>query len=758
MGPHNIGGRTLALAFNPQNPNTMYLGSASGGLWRSYTAGAGTLAWERVEAGFPVLAVSSIAFAPGDSSVMYIGTGEVYNFNYAGTGAAYRSTRGSYGIGILKSTDGGRSWEKSLDWSYEQQHGVWAVKVAPSDPNIVYAATTQGVFKSMDAGAGWSQVHNVVMATDLLIHPGDPDLVVVGCGNFSSAGFGLYRTTDGGEAWAKITTGVPSQFNGKIQLGMAPGSPNVIYASFGNGFSQADGASWLCRSSNFGSSWSIKSNIDYSQHQGWFSHDVAVSPVNSNELAVVGINVWKSTNGGTSLSITAGGAAVHADCHDVAYHPTDPNIVFVATDGGLYRSDDGGNQYFPVNGGYQTVQFYNGFSNSAQDSTVAFGGLQDNGSIRWDGAGSLSWTQVFGGDGGWSAVDQNNNSRVFVSWQGLNIQRSINGGDSFQSIAPSGNEFTAFIAPYVIAEDNAGIIYAGRVNVYKSEDAGDSWAVTGDGNGLDGNPILSMAISPQNSDVVYAATAPIPGTSTHGVFVTTDGGANWNNITTPNLPDRFPMDMTVDPANEAVAYIAYSGFGSGHLYRTTDYGDSWEDLSEGLPDVPANAVVVDPVFPDFIYVGNDLGVFASTDGGQDWHLFQEGLPGAIMAFDLVISPANRKLRVATHGNGAYQRELLDEPFPSGTEEATANALARSARLFPNPMQEMASLRYELDRKGWVVVQLLDGAGRVVKELSNEVLPEGIHELAVTRPGLSAGIYYVRIQAGRSQATKKLVVR
>ena len=338
MGPHDIGGRTLAIAFNPQNVTTMYLGSASGGLWRSYTAGAGALAWARVETGFPVLAVSSIAFAPGDSSVMYIGTGEVYNVNLAGTGAAYRSTRGSYGIGILKSTDGGQSWEKSLDWSYQQQHGVWAIKVAPSDPNLVYAATTQGVFKSSDAGASWSQIHNVVMATDLLIHPNNPDMVVVGCGNFSSAGFGLYRTTDGGDAWAKATTGIPTQFNGKIQLSMAPGSPNIIYASIGNGFSQSDGASWLCHSSNFGSSWSIKTQTDYSQWQGWYSHDIAVNPTNSNELAVVGINVWKSTNGGSSLSITAGGAEVHSDCHDVTYHPTDPNIVFVATDGGLYRS------------------------------------------------------------------------------------------------------------------------------------------------------------------------------------------------------------------------------------------------------------------------------------------------------------------------------------------------------------------------------------------------------------------------------------
>lgn len=755
MGPHNIGGRTLAIAFNPQNPNTMYLGSASGGLWRSYTAGAGALAWERIETGFPVLAVSSIAFAPGDSTVMYIGTGEVYNISLAGTGAAYRSTRGSYGIGILKSTDGGRSWEKSLDWSYNQQHGVWAVKVAPNSPNIVYAATTQGVFKSRDAGASWVQLHNVVMATDLLIHPNDPNKVVVGCGNFGSPGFGLYKSEDGGLNWVKISAGVPSQFNGKIQLGMAPSNPNIIYASFGNGFSMTDGASWLCRSSDFGSHWNIRTQTDYSQWQGWFSHDVAVSPEDPDDLAVVGVNVWRSADGGGSLSLTAGGNEVHADCHDVAYHPSNPDIVYVATDGGLYRSNDGGGQYFPVNDGYQTVQFYNGFSNSAQDPGIAFGGLQDNGSIRWNG--DLTWTQVFGGDGGWSAVDQNDDSRVYVSWQTLNIQRSLNGGASFASIVPPGNEFTAFIAPYVIAEDNASIIYAGRVNVYKSEDAGNTWTATGGGAGLDGNPILSMAISPENSDVVYAATAPIPGSSTHGIFVTLDGGGSWQNITGGNLPDRFPMDLAVDPTDEAVAYIAYSGFGSGHVYRTADYGASWADISAGLPDVPANAIVVDPLFPDFIYVGNDLGVFVSTDGGLNWHAYQEGLPATAMVFDLTIASVNRKLRVATHGNGAYQRDLLEEAV-AGADEPAVKAFADGVRLFPNPMRERATLQYELQERQQVAIQVLDGAGRQVRVLSDGLQAEGRRQLEVSRQGLAAGMYYLRIEAGGKQATRKFIVQ
>ncbi|MFQ5584996.1 MAG: WD40/YVTN/BNR-like repeat-containing protein, partial [Calditrichia bacterium] len=204
IGPVNLGGRTLTIAFNPLNPNTIYAGSASGGLWRSYSGGRGTNAWENVPTGFPVLGVSSIAFAPGDSNTIYIGTGEVYNYQNVGHDPAFRSTRGSYGIGILKTTDGGLTWSKSLDWSYNQRNGVWAVRVNPLNPNTVWAATTEGTYKSTNAGASWSLVHNVIMGMDLVINPVDTNTVFVSCGNFQSSGYGIYRTTDGGVSWTKL--------------------------------------------------------------------------------------------------------------------------------------------------------------------------------------------------------------------------------------------------------------------------------------------------------------------------------------------------------------------------------------------------------------------------------------------------------------------------------------------------------------------------------------------------------------------------
>lgn len=751
MGPHNRGGRTLALEINPQNDQTLWVGSASGGLWRSYTGGHGALAWDQVDTGFPILGVSSIAFAPGDSTVMYIGTGEVYNVEAAGTGAAFRRQRGSYGMGILKSVDGGATWEISLDWTYNQERGIWMIKVSPLNPNLVYAATTEGVYRSIDAGANWEQIHDIAMVTDILVHPENDSVLIASCGNFASTGFGIYKTVDAGASWTKITSSLPTYYEGKTQLAAAPSDPDIVYASIGNGFSPSQGgASWLCRSEDFGTSWTVQTTQDYSRYQGWFSHDVAVSPTNPNVLTVIGINVWRSINGGVNL---LNGGSVHVDCHDVKYHPTDPAIVYVVSDGGVYCSENGGGNFQELNGGYQTAQFYNGFSNSFQDSTVCIGGLQDNGTIVWDGA--LSWNHVFGGDGSWTAIDPNNDNIVFASSQYLNMGRSTNGPAGFSSASPAGSStyVTAFIAPFVIGTSNSNVLYAGRSVVYKTMNQGQTWTATNGGAELDGNPVLSMEVSPQNTDVVYAGTAP--SNTGPGLFVTTDGGDNWIDVT-GDLPNRFPMDVTVDPTNEAIAYVVYSGFNTGHVFRTTDYGGTWTDITGNLPDVPTNAVIVDPIFPNNIYVGNDLGVFASVDDGNTWEAYQDGLPRAVMVFDLKISPSNRKLRIATHGNGAFQRNLLEMELVA-VEDPLGKELALMIHIFPNPASSQTRIQYELAQRSQVKLQLLDTKGRIIKSIFNGSQNSGSQEIDLNISDLPAGSYLVQLVAEEQVSTRKLVV-
>jgi photosystem II stability/assembly factor-like uncharacterized protein len=767
LGPHNRGGRTLAIALNPLNTRTIYAGSASGGLWKSTTEGVGAEAWQLVETGFPVLGVSTIAIHPTDTMVMYIGTGEVYNYEAAGTGAAYRSTRGSYGMGILKTSDGGQTWSKSLDWSYNQQHGIWAIKIDPTNADILYAATTEGIYKSTDAGSNWQQVLDVVMGTDLLIHPDDSDKIVACFGNFASPGFGIYKSEDAGESWQQIISNLPTFYLGKIQLGLAPSNPDIIYASIGNGFGFDDGASWLCRSDDFGTNWTVRSTTDYSRWQGWFSHDVAVSPTDPDNIIAIGINVWRSYDGGNFLNqITEGGVGfsnppiegpdgnpdyVHSDAHDVIFHPTDPNKIYVANDGGIHRSDNGGDSWYSINGGYQTTQFYNGASTSQNSADFFIGGLQDNGTIRWNG--DLTWTRVNGGDGSWTAIHPDTDDIFFVSSQNLNVRKTTNGGNSFFTLDWGASYLgpTAFIAPYVIAPSNGNIMYAGTSIMAKSTNEGQSWTPANGGNQLDGNPILSIEVSPQNPNVVYAGTAPTGG-QRGNLFVSLNGSTFLN--ITGDLPDRYPMDITVDPTDPSVAYVVFSGFGTGHVFKTTNFGNSWEDISGNLPDVPTNAVIVDPILPDHVYIGNDIGVFVSTTGGTNWESYQNGLSTAVMVFDLKISMSNRKLRAATHGSGAFQRDLLDEVVSvEDLEEKTADF-----KIFPNPANEVARVQFENAKAQRVQLDILDINGKVIKRSYDEITNAGTQMLNLDVTNLPAGSYIVRLISGSGEQAQQLIVR
>ncbi|MHC4966837.1 MAG: WD40/YVTN/BNR-like repeat-containing protein, partial [Planctomycetota bacterium] len=579
IGPVNGGGRTLALAFHPWNPDTVFAGAASGGLWRSTTGGVGPTAWERIDTGLPVLGVSTIAFAPDDPDVMYIGTGEVYNVEASGDLEADRRTRGSYGVGVLKSVDGGVTWVKSLDWSYDQRHGVWAVRVDPLDSDIVWAATTDGVYKSIDAGVNWTQKLSVVMATDLVVHTQTPDTVLVGCGDLGSADRGIYRTINGGDTWTPIVGGgIPTDFMGKIQFGVTAADPDVVYASIGNGFNPppdtGDNFTWLLRSDDFGASFSLRNTTDYSRWQGWYSHDVAVHPLDPDTVICVGIDIWKSTDGGSTLwqksnytlyytgDLPPGGPEgapqySHADHHDAVWHPTDPRVFYVGNDGGVFRSLDLGETYEGVNGGYQSQQFYNGSYCSATDPDLAMGGLQDNASAIYRGGNH--WTRwVLGGDGGWCAIDPTDPDIVYATAQFLYVGVSTDGGVNFSLVSPPDlGGPVAFIAPFVMSPTNPLVLYAGSNYFFKSFDGGDEWYIGQGGVEIDGNPILLLAVAPQNDDVVYLATSPYAGRGR--VHRTLDGGSNFTDLT-DTLPDRYPGDMTVDPTDEATVYLTMSGF------------------------------------------------------------------------------------------------------------------------------------------------------------------------------------------------------
>ena len=519
------------------------------------------------------------------------------------------------------------------------------------------------------------------MGTDLVIHPTNTDTVLVGCGNLSSPGRGIYRTTDGGDNWTQITGGgIPASFMGKIQFGVTPADADVVYASIGNGFTSADGATWLLRSNNFGSTFSLQSTVDYSRWQGWFAHDVAVSPTNANTIICVGIDAWKSTNSGVTLTqksswtsyftgaIPPGGPEggsdySHADHHDVIYDPTNANVVYLANDGGVFRSLDGGETFEGVNGGYQTQQFYGGTTNYATDPDLAMGGLQDNATAIY--RGTNAWDRwVLGGDGGQGAIDPTDPDIVYCTAQFLYVAKSFDGGGSFFFIAPSDpGGPVAFIAPFSLSQSNPQNLYGGTSYLHQSIDGGNSWFLGNGGSQLDGNGILCLALAYPNDfgPIVYAATYPGPG-GRGRVFRSFNDGSSFTDVT-GTLPDRFPGDLATVPGDEFTVYITLSGFGTSHVFRSDDYGNTWTDIDNGLlPDVPASAVVVDPLYPDHVYVGNDLGIYATRNGGSSWFQLHQGLSEAVMVMDLGISPVDRKLRAFTHGQGCFEIDLL-EPAP-----------------------------------------------------------------------------------------------
>jgi photosystem II stability/assembly factor-like uncharacterized protein len=766
LGPQNIAGRTLCVDINPQNRNTIYAGSASGGLWRSFNRGLG-VSWHKMPIGFPVLGVSSIEFAPQDSMTMYIGTGEVYNMANAGNGAAFRPTRGTYGIGILKSTDGGNTWEKSLDWSLDQERGVWEIRVARTDPNIVYAATTIGTFKSTDAGDSWEMVHDVPMVMDMEIHPTNPDIVYTGCGNLGSEGRGIYRTEDGGDTWERASDPIPSDFGGKIMLSIYDADPNILYASIGNGIGFNDGFTWLCRTEDGGDNWQVVNTEDYSMWQGWFAHDIDINPDNPDELQAIGITIWSSDDGGASLDdVSVGGVAfgtppldgpdgapnfTHSDHHDVLYDREDPQTVYYANDGGIYVSYDGGSTFQSINGGMCTTQFYNGMGVAQDIENYAMGGLQDNSTVIY--TGSLAWKRVIGGDGSWTAVNPENNQNHFGSAQNLFIAKhNANCNYRFLDNVPESNEDrTVFIAPYVLASSNPDRMYAGRSTLYRSDNNGESYfSPNNNPFALNGDPIFVMDVSPTDEDVLYFATAPVGSRPT--MYYTPDGGVTILNIT-DGLPDRFINDVTVDPIDANTAYVTMGGFGSGHVFRTTDAGVNWTDITGDLPDVPTSAIIVDPMNTNRIYVGNDLGVFETDNPEAGWSDFNEGIVDAALVMDLKISTLDRKLYVATHGSGILSRNLIDDTVSSTSDES--NTLI-AIDVYPNPTTDMVTLELNPEiniRK--VDVSVHNSSGQKVDAKWGRV---GAQQIEVS--GLSthpSGIYYITVNQGIKAQTVSIQV-
>jgi len=638
FGPEGFGyrgrstGRLTAIAVHPTNSDIIYVGGAQGGVWKTINGGD---SWVPLTDDQCSLAMGSIAIDPVDPEIIYAGTGEQHF-----SGDSY------YGCGVLRSEDGGATWTHLGASVYvlrdESNAKISRINVDPStagtvESTTVLVASDLGLFRSTDGGETWVSALSGT-ATDLIRDPADPQILYT-----SIRRTGVFKSTDGGSTWTQLTEGFPTSNVGRINLALAPSSPETVFASIQNN-SESD-LLGIWRSTDGGGSWiQLPSGGASCGSQCWYNMTIAVHPTDPNLVFFGGISLYRSANGGINFSRVI--SDIHVDQHFLAFDPQDPETVYVGNDGGIYRSTDGGVNWTSLNTNLAITQFYAGISLHPWDATVVLGGTQDNGTLVSTGASEFD--RVLGGDGGFTAIDFHDPNTRYAETQwvadrthtgpqrsdGEGFVRKINGIDPLES--------ALFIPPLVMDPTNPNRLYFGTVRLYRTDDRAENWtALTPEVKGR----ISTITAATSNPDVVYF------GSSSGGVYLTTDGGESWEEVVT-GLPQRHIKDLAVDPSDWQIAFAVVSGYGSGHVFRTSDGGASWENISSDLPDIPVNAVLLDPVERNTVFIGTDLGVFASVDGGGSWTAMNDGLPN-VAVFDLAYNPSTGVLLAGTHGRGMF---------------------------------------------------------------------------------------------------------
>lgn len=659
-GPYT--GRISAIAISATDPNRMFVAGASGGLWRSVDGGNTFLP---LTDQLPTLAIGAVALDPTDHNVIYVGSGEA---NYA--------NHSLYGLGLFKSTDGGDSWQTLAAETFAGRTFARLI-VSPADGDLLYAAVGHaggfparvaakghplrdgpvGVFRSSDGGSTWTQLQNglpAVAATDLAMHPTDPDILYAAIGDiFGHPENGVYRSADGGDSWEPIGSfGNPSV--GRISIAIAPTNSQRIYALVtlpclsdgGNGFIND-----LYRSDDGGANW-IGTNPGNSiqASYGWYLSSVVVDPSDEDVFLFGGVSLVRSLNGGGSYQFVT---PPHVDIHALEYDSN--GVLWCGNDGGLHRTVNNGTNWMARNNGLGLVQFYPGFSLHPTNPEFVIGGTQDNGTVRRTAAGT-SWGQVLGGDGGVTALHPANPLTVFAEIQGTgNLYRSINGGANFNFAGSGiqGADRNCFLPPFDFSPTSSNTLLYATHRVYRSTNTGSTWApISGDLTSGPPYAVRSLVIAPSADQTVYAAT------NDGRVLVSLNGGVDWT-VKRTGVPGwrRVTRELAVDPTNDAMACLAVAQFGADKVLCTDDWGDEWTERGGDLPDVPANTIALHRAAGRLtMFVGTDAGVFMSCDAGAHWRRVGSGLPNSPV-LDLRVDPTFHRLAASTLGRGVWSIPL-----------------------------------------------------------------------------------------------------
>jgi len=765
VGPNNIGGRTRTIAVDPISPSILYAGSVSGGVWKSTNSGT---SWFATGDFADNLAITSIVIDPTNTSVIYAATGEGF-FNID----AIR------GAGVLKSTNAGTSWTLLTSFSGGSfPYHINDLYLRPDSTNIIYAASNTGLFRTVNSGTSWAFVTSgtsSARATQIVAHSSTPRTIYVSFGNFSTDG--IYKTTNGGAPFSKLAGGFPTSGFGRVSMTIAPSNASVLYAAATN--SSTNQTFGIYKTTNAGSTWIAVTTptdpISGATHlagQGWYNNVLGVSPSDENTVYVGGINLFKSTNGGSSWTMVsnwytgAGYPYVHADQHDIVFSGS---TIWFGNDGGIFRSTNAGSTFTEHNSGYATIQFYSGAVHPS--SEVYYGGTQDNGTLR---SGAVpTWSMVFGGDGGHTAVDYTTPTTVYTEYVYLNIQKSTNSGTSWTKSMtgiPSGpgpfdgtTDRCQFIAPFTMDPTDPLRIAAGTYRVFYTTTGASSWSaistdLTGDGTGGAGSTITAIGIAKTSSATIYIGTSG-SGSSASRIQVTTNTGTSWTNVTVSPLPNRYVTRIAVDPGNADRAWASYSGYNTstpatpGHIFLTTNGGSSWANVSGTLPDIPVNAIAINPGYLNYVVVGTDLGVFETTNGGTAWTQQNTGMANVSVA-DLDLR-GDKFLFAATHGRGMFKSTSPLVGVVEGPGEVVSEF--RLMQNYPNPFNPVTNFQFTIGNSQLTIVKVYDIQGREVATLVNEQLGPGSYERTFNAGGLASGVYVYKLMAGSFTEAKKMVV-
>ncbi len=661
LGPGNIGGRVRAILVHPTQTDTMWVGGVAGGIWKTTNGGA---SWTPLNDFLPSLAVTSLVMDPNDPDVIYAATGEGFsNFDAL------------IGAGIFKSTDGGSTWSQmgntfTYPWINRLEHH-------PSNSGELYGGfgflgLSRGqIRRSTDGGAFWTKILDTPnRPTDIKIHPTQPQYMLVGTAT------DVYFSQDAGATWTRESDG------GAGKLPSSPGRCEVAFASSIFGLvglyvlvNRNQGELWFAQDpfGSGGASWTLKNTgNNFLGGQGWYNNALFVRG-DGSLIVVGGIDLWRSTDFGSTFTRISDwakyhtGQSAHADHHIIVRKPDTISTVFVGNDGGIQKANNidtvtQTSGWTNLANNLGITQFYGG--SAAPDGSVIVGGTQDNDSLRFRPQdGVQAWYQAETGDGGFAAIDFSNPATIFTEYTNLQIEKSTDGGQTYSSattgLTDAGSN-ALFIAPFSMDPNDPTRLIAGGTSIWHTINSAGTWhSLAGPRTGSPRCSAIDIAVG--DSQTIWV------GYDDGKVSRTTNGGSTWSDRddNSPGLPDRFVTDIAINPNNSDEVFVTFSGFAGDNVWFTDDDGATWSQRTgpqpDHIPPVPVNTVRFHPADDDWVFIGTDLGVFASEDQGLNWSVTPRygDFEGPVHTEVSELFWQNDEyLIAATHGRGMFRARPL----------------------------------------------------------------------------------------------------